>query len=513
MKKSMKEKRDGFNRRELLNKAREIINFIEQAHKLGLAAHDVEEALFRQLIELGYRALGMFFALCGDGDEGEEITLAPGQLVRRLEELHKREYQSVFGLYELWRVVYGTREGQKIEHVPFDAKLNLPESKFSYLLQDWDQSLIVEMPYAEVNATIAKILGLTQSVNSLERTNRKMSEAVSAFWCAQAVPPAEEEAAVMVCSVDGKGVPIRRQGEESAPKNPNPASSSENEEKSGQKKVSLVGAAYTVDPYIRTPEQVLEALFRESDVDSEPPSSRPKPLFKRIRASLLRDAADTSKPSYEEIFGWLAQEVQSRNPDGCKPVVALMDGQESFWSALHEYFPEVNIIEILDLLHVCLYVWSAAHLFYEKKSQAASRFAKQTILRLLRGEVEGVIRGLRWKGTHKKLSKKRRKELERICGYFENNRHRMAYDEYLKAGYPIASGVIEGACRHVVKDRMERSGMRWILDGAQAMLGLRCIHLSGSWEEFTRFRIKRETERLYPGYAANDEAYEGFQVA
>jgi hypothetical protein len=194
-----------------------------------------------------------------------------------------------------------------------------------------------------VNATIAKILGLTQSLNSLERTHRKMSEAVSAFWCAQPVPPAEEEAAVMVCSVEDKGVPIRCQGEGSAQKNPNPASASENEEKAGQKKVSLVGAAYTVAPYIRTPEQVLEALFRECDVDSEPSSSRPKPLFKRIRASLLRDAADTSKPSYEEIFGWLAQEAQSRNPDGRKPVVALMDGQESFWSALHEYFPDVNI--------------------------------------------------------------------------------------------------------------------------------------------------------------------------
>jgi hypothetical protein len=513
MKKSMKEKRDGFNRKELLNKAREIVNFIEQAHKSGLAVHEVEEALFRRLIELGYRALGMFFVLCGEGDEGEEMILADGQSVRRLDELHKREYQSVFGLYELWRVVYGTREGQKIEHVPFDAKLNLPESKFSYLLQDWDQSLDVEMPYAKVNATIAKILGFTQSVNSLERTNRKMSEAVSAFWSAQPVPPPEEEATVMVCSADGKGVPIRRRGEASAEKNLNPLYCPEKEEKAGQKKVSLVGTAYTVDPYIRTPEQVLEALFRDCEEDSESPSSRPKPRFKRIRASLLRDAADTSKPSYEEIFGWLAQEVKSRNPDGSKPVVSIMDGQESLWNGLHEYFPDVNIIEILDLLHVCLYVWNAAHLFYEKKSHAASRFAKQTLLRLLRGEVEGVIRGLRWKGTHKKLSKKRRKELERICGYFENNRHRMAYHEYLQAGYPIASGVIEGACRHVVKDRMERSGMRWILDGAQAMLGLRCIHLSGSWEAFTRFRIKRETERLYPGYAVNDEAYECFQVA
>jgi hypothetical protein len=181
----------------------------------------------------------------------------------------------VFGLYELWRVVYGTRAGQKIEYVPLDAKLNLPESKFSYLLQDWDQSLDVEMPYAKVNATIVKILGFTQSVNSLERTNRKMSETVNAFWASQPVPPPEEEATVMVCSVDGKGVPIRRQGEASAQKNMNPLCSAEKDEKGGQKKVSLVGAAYTVDPYIRPPEQILEALFRDCEGDSEPSPSRP----------------------------------------------------------------------------------------------------------------------------------------------------------------------------------------------------------------------------------------------
>jgi hypothetical protein len=79
----------------------------------------------------------------------------------------------------------------------------------------------------------------------------------------------------------------------------------------------------------------------------------------------------------------------------------------------------------------------------------------------------------------------------------------MAYHAYLAAGYPIASGVIEGACRHVVKDRMERSGMRWVLPGAHAMLGLRCIHLSGLWEEFMRFHIDRDRRRLYP-HAAND---------
>ncbi len=507
---------DGFGRQELLETARDIVRFVEDAYKAGDAAHEVEGGLFRKLIELGYQALAMFFSLCGDGDEGQAVILPDGRRVRRLEELHPREYLSVFGLYELSRVVYGTREGQKIEYVPLDTKLKLPESKFSYLLQDWDQSLAVETSYAKVNETIGRILGLSQSVNSLERTNRKMSATVEPFWASQAVPPADEEGALMVCSADGKGVPIRRETEEPVETHPNRLSSEkegEEEEKSGRKKVSLVGAAYTVDPYRRTPEEVLEALFRSKKDPSQHPPSRPKPLFKRVRASLLRDAADTSRPSYEEIFGWLAQEVRERNAHGHKPVACLMDGQESLWNALHAYLPDVHIIEILDLLHACSYVWDAAHLFHKKKSKAASRFAKERILRILNGEVTLVIRGLRWKATHEKLSAKRREELEGICGYLENNAHRMAYHEYLAAGYPIASGVIEGACRHVVKDRMERSGMRWILDGAHAMLGLRCIYLSGAWEEFMRFRIQRECERLYPGQSANDEIHKALQVA
>jgi len=83
----------------------------------------------------------------------------------------------------------------------------------------------------------------------------------------------------------------------------------------------------------------------------------------------------------------------------------------------------------------------------------------------------------------------------------------MAYDQCLAHGFPIASGVIEGACRCVVKDRMERSGMRWVLAGAQAMLGLRSIHMSGLWEEFMQFRIRRECQRLYPFSAANEDDF------
>ena len=499
-----------YSRQELISQLEDMLNYVEDAYRQRQCAHEVEDGIFRKVLELGRLAFGLFFRLCGDGDQGERMVLANGEEVRRLTDLHKREYFSVFGLFELIRTVYGTREKQKIQWIPLDAQLSLPESKFSYLLQDWDQDMAVDGPFEQVNEVIQKILGLRQSVHSLERTNRKMSESVEGFWAQETAPEAEEEGALMVIQADGKGVVMRAEAnteDQPSVAVPHSGVKRKEEEKEGKKKMALVGAAYTVDPFIRTPEEVLEALFRDTKKKEQSPP-RPKPLAKHVRASLLRDSNGKMRPSYDEIFGWLAQEVKLRNCEGKKPMPCVMDGQDTLWAALPKYFPNLELIPILDIIHACSYAWDATHLFYKKGTPEAVSFAKDRIGRLLKGEVDGVIRGLRWKGTYEKLTQKELEKLEQVCGYFENNRHRMAYDEYLAAGYPIASGVIEGACRNVIVDRMEHSGMRWVLDGAHAMLGMRCIKLSGAWEEFTRFRIKRECERLYPGYAANNELAE-----
>ena len=118
--------------------------------------------------------------------------------------------------------------------------------------------------------------------------------------------------------------------------------------------------------------------------------------------------------------------------------------------------------------------------------------------KVLEGKVELVIRGLREMGTKRRLTGSKKATLKKICAYLENNRERMRYDEYLAKGYPIASGVIEGACRHLVKDRMERAGMHWTRLGAQAMLDVRSIHINGDWDQYQTFRIERETKMQYP---------------
>jgi hypothetical protein len=478
----------------------EILGFVQTMFEQGRTAHEVETGLWERILKLGRSFFGAWLELFGDGDAGDRLVVEDGREVRRLEALHRREIQNVFGPFALHRAVYGTREGQKIEAVPLDERLGLPQGKNSYLLQDWDQHLAVEMPYATVSATLTRILGFTQSVHTLERNQRELATAAGEFWQERPTPPAEEEGQLLVCTADGKGVPMR--GGAKAPKGIEPPSTAG--VRPGTKKMALIGAVYTVDPFVRTPDEVLDALFRQAPAGQPP--SRPRPCFKYVRAALERDDRDSTEPQTRTIFGWMAAQVRERNPDGNQPVVLLMDGQESLWNAGGVYLPEelAEVTEVLDLLHALGYLWQAAPLFHPNDSDAARTFVKAQARRLLHGEIAAVIHALRWLGTHHKLTGKHHETLERICGYFHNNAHRMAYDVYLEHGFPIASGVIEGACRCVVKDRMERSGMRWVMSGARAMLDVRCIHLSGLWEEFMTFRIQRESRRLYPGSAAND---------
>lgn len=165
---SMNEAAAGINHHEVLDKAREMMRSVQEACREGQTVRQVEEGLWRRTLQLGRCALEAFFRLCGDGDQGEQVRLPDGREVRRLDQRHRRPYQSVFS-FELERTVYGTREDQQIAYIPLDKRLQLPKSKFSYLLQDWDQALEVEVPYAQVSITLERILGFKQSVHSLER--------------------------------------------------------------------------------------------------------------------------------------------------------------------------------------------------------------------------------------------------------------------------------------------------------------------------------------------------------
>ena len=236
----------------LIELAEGLEAFVQQAAEEGFAAHEVEREIWQRVLAMGRQAMGRFFDTQGEGDVGDSIEMPDGQQWQRLDEPHRRLYQSIFGPFELERVVYGTREGQKIELVPLDARLELPQSEFSYVLQNWAQSLDVDHAFARTAETLQMIFGLDLSVDSLERMCRKMAESVEGFRTSLKKPPVKEEGKILVTTADGKGIPMRR------PSDQRPAGARRKKgEKANKKQMATIGCVYTVDPKVRTPEEVV----------------------------------------------------------------------------------------------------------------------------------------------------------------------------------------------------------------------------------------------------------------
>jgi hypothetical protein len=464
----------------------DLIAFVRSSADEPLRLEEVERGLFERLLQLGHSLLTAHVAAQGNGDVGDTATTPDGQTCRRLPEPHARTYRSVFGPLSILRVVYGSREGQKIAWVPLDARLGLPEGEFSYLLENWAQRLCLQGAFAEARGSLADLLGLRPGVRSLEHSNRTVAAAAAAFAARRPTPPAAEEEALLVLTADGKGVPMRRPRTDSPRRHPRRKKG----EKANKKQMAYVGAAYTIAPFVRTADDVLQEL----DASGSRPA-RPVPCHKHVWAEMTRVLLGEACNGRVMLFAHLAAERQRRDPSGQKPTVCLFDGEQALWEEWLEWLGDT--IGILDIFHVLERLWDAAYCFHPEGSREAETFVTARLRMLLEGKVGGVISGLRQMGTKHCLKGTKARALAVVANYLDNNRDFMRYDAYLAAGYPIGSGVAEGACRHLVKDRLEQTGMRWTVAGAQAMLHLRATYLNGDWETFWDYRIQQEQKRLY----------------
>jgi hypothetical protein len=470
-----------------------LVKTVREAASEARPIDKIERDLWGRILGMGRLLLQGFVDLQGSGDLGETLD-HEGRILRRLEHLHDRRYVSVFGELSVRRSVYGTRESQKHEVVPLDARLCLPEGEFSYLLQEWDQAFCVQGSYQESAKTVERILGIGQSVRSLEHMNRSMARDVRGFHEEKSPPAPEEEGPILVLTADGKGVPMR--------KDPKPnvvpcASHARRKkgEKANKKRMACVGAVYTIEPFVRTAQDVVDEVLRK-----ESHAKRPIPQGKEMRAKLTQEVDGEEVNAKDAIFKWFVEQIQARNGEGLREVVCVMDGERALWKMLMRYVPDA--VCILDIFHALERLWDAAHCFCVEGSDAATAFVSERLERILEGGVGRVIGGLKQMLKKQKLRGSRKRRLERVIGYLENNRDLMRYDEYLEKGYPIGSGVVEGACRHLVKDRMELTGMRWRVSGAQSMLDLRAAYLNDDWDAFQEHRINENHERLYPNREA-----------
>jgi hypothetical protein len=491
---------------EVLAQVEALQEWVYQSAQDGSSAHEVERGLFRKVLELATTLFRTFLKLVGPGDFGESIILDDGRLVYRSEEQHQRRLLTVFGEFEMSRWVYSQRAGAKFEFMPTDQRLQLPASEVSYLLQEWDQLLGVAQAFGQVREMIKSILRLSQSVDTLERTNQQMAEAAPVFRESQGPVDLAKEGELLVVTEDNKGIPMVRPVEEK------PAGAHRSKgEKANKKQMACIGCVYSVARHLRTPEELVATLFRDPDRPKQQP---PQAQNKRYWAELSRERGGEEVRGQDEVFQHLQAEIATRR----KPqqyLVHLCDGQASLATDRQTYLPEdAYTVDVLDLMHVLPRLWEAAHVFHAEGSDEASEFVRAHLTRILHGQVSNVIAGWRRRATRTGLAGAKKKGLRTICAFLEKNKQRMRYDEYLRLGCPLATGVIEGACRHVIKDRMERAGMRWKIPGAQAMLNLRTIHTNGDWTAFQDFRIALENDWLYPNTKAFEaREWPAFQAA
>ena len=475
-----------------------LVNLLEKLQRAaasGKAVHEVEEMAWFALIEVGRAMIAAYIKQQEEELPRPKSIEREGKKLRRLPQRRTRRYVSAFGPTPFRRDVYATRETQRQEVVPLDAKLGMPEGNTSYLLQKFSGTKCVKESYDQSRATLLEIFGFAPSVNCLEDMVARAAEHAEVFFDEQEPvnPTTEEE--ILVVTSDCKGVPMRRiDAPQAKPGDEVPRRKRKRlkkGEKRGQKRMACVGGVYSVSPFRRTAEEVLDEIFRK-----EKRKQRPEPKNKLLRAVLTRQLDGKKVNGKDVVFDWLAEEVRGRDPQESRTVVAIMDGEPKLRDL--QQLKLGRAVGILDIWHVTEYLWKLAYCFHPEGSDEAEAFVETYLRKLLEGKARRVIGGIRQMATKRGLSKHKHKKAEQCLNYFEERCEYMKYDEYLAAGYPIGSGVVEGACRHLVKDRMEQTGMRWRIEGAQAILHLRAIYVNDDWDAFHATRIQAEQHELYP---------------
>jgi hypothetical protein len=265
--------------------------------------------------------------------------------------------------------------------------------------------------------------------------------------------------------------------------------------------MATVAAIYTVEPFVRTPEEILPESPRQ-----QTGPARPRPEHKRVWASLAQ--------SPEEVIGEMFDEAARRDPKGHKRWVALVDGNLPQIAHLEQLAEKrgVPLILVVDFIHVSQYVWKAAGALFPNQELEQDRWTREHLLEILRGKASRVAAGMRRSATLREMGAER-KPVDECADYLLHYSPYLHYDKALAEGVPIATGVIEGACRHLVEDRMNLTGARWSLTGAEAVLRLRALRSSNDFDAYWKFHEQQEYERHHASRYADHRVPETVPLA
>jgi hypothetical protein len=413
--------------------------------------------------------------------------------------LSARPLLLLFGAVEVPRLAYQAPEVEGLH--PMDAALNLPEELYSHGVRRRVAVEIAKSSFDETVAHLAATTGAPVPKRQVEELTVRAAQDFEDFYATRELA-AEKTDDLMVLSFDGKGIAMRHEDLRPATKKAADTRPHRLEtriskgEKRNRKRMAEVAAVYTIAPWIRTPMDVLHSLRPLRDTAVE----RPRPVAKRVWASVEHEPAHVIGAAFDEAF--------RRDPEQRRRWVVLVDGNKDQlrWVKKAAKRRRARITIVLDVIHVLEYLWKAAYCFFADGTKEAEDWVQRRLEGLLLGRSGGEIAAvIRQRADQLGLPEDKRAGADSCADYLVKYTRLLHYDRALASGLPIATGVIEGACRYLVKDRMDRTGARWSLAGAEAVLRLRALRASGDFDAYWEFHLAKEHRRNHrERYAGGD---------
>lgn len=425
----------------------------------------------------------------------EQVADEHGVQRRAVEVDHRRALGSVFGEVSVGRLAYRQR-GEPNRYVS-DGVLNLPEEQASHGVRRLAAVASAAGSFEHATGQVRDRTGLPLGKRQVEQLAVRAAVDFDAFYAEQTVadrPPDEND--VLVLSADGKGIVMRaealRDATAAAAQRASPKLKTRlsRGEKANRKRIAEVGAVYDIAPAPRTPTDVLAPT-----ADKTLPA--PRARRKWLCASVIQDAAT--------VIGQIFEQAERRDPDHERTWVALVDGNAHQITRITAEAKQrkVTVAVVVDLVHVLEYLWSAAWCFHKEGDPAAEQWVNDKALAVLDGKAGIVAAAIRRTATKRNLAPDKRRNSDRAATYLLNKKRYLDYPTALTNGWPIATGIIEGACRHLVKDRMDITGARWGLDGAEAILKLRALITNGDFDNYWGYHVAHERHRNHDLRYAN----------
>jgi hypothetical protein len=388
---------------------------------------------------------------------------------------------------------------------PMDQHLSLPPEIYALSLREEIAAAAVE---ASFDRSVERVDHATGGHVPKRQAEQEVSRAATDFeaFYKTRTPPANDTLSakgLQVMSSDGKGVTMRPEALRDATRKAAEAANAETirgdpmaerKMRRSDKRMAVVTAVWEQEPHVRTAQEVLERLRRDPQGRKRRPrpGKAPRPQNKRVAASLTK--------SYAEGIAEMFDEAQRRNPEGERRTAVLVDGDEKQieYVEAEARKRQMSITVVLDVIHVIHYLWTIALLLCGGGRKDADAWVGHILVQLLTRHPLDVVATIRQTATHRRLKGADREAVDDAIEYLHKNSIYIHYAHFLPDGLPIATGVIEGACRYLVQDRMGITGARWGLAVAEAVLKLRAIRASGDWDDYWRFHLRREHARNYP---------------